>query len=92
MVDLRSIIAERFAVVRSWRAELWHCRPKDSTGCEREVSLFVRDTGSWRPPRGHNRGRGTLLMQSLMDEFEVTTGEAGTEVRMSKRLAGSLAA
>jgi anti-sigma regulatory factor (Ser/Thr protein kinase) len=56
------------------------------------VTVVVRDDGSWRPPRGHNRGRGTLLMQALMDEFEVTTGEAGTEVRMSKRLARSMAA
>jgi serine phosphatase RsbU (regulator of sigma subunit)/anti-sigma regulatory factor (Ser/Thr protein kinase) len=57
-----------------------------------EVEVFVRDTGSWRPPRGQNRGRGTLLMQELMDHFEVTTGDAGTEVRMSKRLARALAA
>jgi anti-sigma regulatory factor (Ser/Thr protein kinase) len=56
------------------------------------VTLVVRDDGSWRPPRGHNRGRGTLLMQTLMDEFEVTTGDTGTEVRMSKRLARRLAA
>jgi GAF domain-containing protein/anti-sigma regulatory factor (Ser/Thr protein kinase) len=51
-----------------------------------QVVLTVRDSGAWRPPRGQNRGRGTLLMQELMDEFEVTTGESGTEVRMSKRL------
>jgi anti-sigma regulatory factor (Ser/Thr protein kinase) len=55
-----------------------------------EVSVVVRDQGSWRPPRGHNRGRGTLLMQELMDDFEVTTGEMGTEVRMSKRLVKAL--
>jgi anti-sigma regulatory factor (Ser/Thr protein kinase) len=61
-------------------------------GGEGAVTLIVRDEGSWRPPRGHNRGRGTLLMQQLMDEFEVTTGDAGTVVRMSKRLVGSLAA
>jgi anti-sigma regulatory factor (Ser/Thr protein kinase) len=53
-----------------------------------EVAIRVRDTGSWRPPRGTNRGRGTLLMQELMDTFEVETGEGGTEVRMRKRLAG----
>jgi serine phosphatase RsbU (regulator of sigma subunit)/anti-sigma regulatory factor (Ser/Thr protein kinase) len=53
------------------------------------VTLVVRDRGSWRPPRGHNRGRGTLLMQELMDDFEVETGELGTEVRMAKRLAGA---
>jgi anti-sigma regulatory factor (Ser/Thr protein kinase) len=56
------------------------------------VTFVVRDHGHWRPPRGENRGRGTLLMQSLMDDFEVTTGEGGTEVRMSKRLAARLAA
>src|SRR3712207_3316783 len=39
-----------------------------------EVLVVVRDSGSWRPPRGHNRGRGTLLMQQLMDDFEVSTG------------------
>jgi anti-sigma regulatory factor (Ser/Thr protein kinase) len=52
-----------------------------------DVTLVVRDQGRWRPPRGHNRGRGTLLMQELMDHFEVTTSEAGTEVRMRRRLA-----
>jgi GAF domain-containing protein/anti-sigma regulatory factor (Ser/Thr protein kinase) len=51
-----------------------------------EVSVVIRDQGRWRPPRGHNRGRGTLLMQELMDHFEVTTSEGGTEVRMSRRL------
>jgi GAF domain-containing protein/anti-sigma regulatory factor (Ser/Thr protein kinase) len=57
-----------------------------------ELVVVVRDSGSWRPPRGHNRGRGTLLMQQLMDDFEVTTGEAGTEVRMSKRLVREMVA
>ncbi|MEA2368545.1 MAG: hypothetical protein QOH38_1263, partial [Thermoleophilaceae bacterium] len=52
-----------------------------------DVSVVVRDQGRWRPPRGHNRGRGTLLMQELMDHFEVTTSEEGTEVRMRRRLA-----
>jgi anti-sigma regulatory factor (Ser/Thr protein kinase) len=52
-----------------------------------DVWVVVRDQGRWRPPRGHNRGRGTLLMQELMDHFEVTTGEEGTEVRMTRRLA-----
>ncbi len=55
------------------------------------IMLVVRDTGSWRPPRGQNRGRGTLLMQELMDDFRVATGESGTEVRMTKRLAKTLA-
>jgi GAF domain-containing protein/anti-sigma regulatory factor (Ser/Thr protein kinase) len=52
-----------------------------------DVSVTVTDQGRWRPPRGHNRGRGTLLMQELMDHFEVTTGEEGTVVRMRRRVA-----
>jgi serine phosphatase RsbU (regulator of sigma subunit)/anti-sigma regulatory factor (Ser/Thr protein kinase) len=48
--------------------------------------IAVRDYGSWRPPRGQNRGRGTLLMQQLMDEFEVSTTNDGTEVRLVRRL------
>jgi serine phosphatase RsbU (regulator of sigma subunit)/anti-sigma regulatory factor (Ser/Thr protein kinase)/putative methionine-R-sulfoxide reductase with GAF domain len=51
-----------------------------------EVAIRVTDTGHWRPPRGTNRGRGTLLMQQLMDAFEVVTGDGGTEVRMRKRI------
>jgi anti-sigma regulatory factor (Ser/Thr protein kinase) len=51
-----------------------------------EVTLVIRDHGRWRPPRGHNRGRGTLLMQEMMDHFEVATSEHGTEVRMRRRL------
>ena len=52
-----------------------------------EVIVVVSDEGRWRPPRGHNRGRGTLLMQELMDHFEVTTGDEGTVVRMRRRVA-----
>jgi GAF domain-containing protein/anti-sigma regulatory factor (Ser/Thr protein kinase) len=52
-----------------------------------DVHVVVRDQGRWRPPRGHNRGRGTLLMQELMDDFQVTTSDEGTEVRMRRRLA-----
>jgi GAF domain-containing protein/anti-sigma regulatory factor (Ser/Thr protein kinase) len=54
---------------------------------EGEVSVVVRDQGRWRPPRGHNRGRGTLLMQELMDHFESSTSDDGTEVRMRLQLA-----
>jgi anti-sigma regulatory factor (Ser/Thr protein kinase) len=57
-----------------------------------DITLVVTDSGTWRPPRGHNRGRGTLLMQELMDDFDVRTGEMGTEVRMGKHLAKTLVA
>jgi GAF domain-containing protein/anti-sigma regulatory factor (Ser/Thr protein kinase) len=61
-------------------------------GDEGEVRIVVRDQGRWRPPRGHNRGRGTLLMQELMDHFEVNTSEEGTVVRMRRRVARAEAA
>jgi GAF domain-containing protein/anti-sigma regulatory factor (Ser/Thr protein kinase) len=51
-----------------------------------ELEIAVRDYGAWRPPRGQNRGRGTMLMQQLMDQFEVTTTGTGTEVRMRRTL------
>jgi serine phosphatase RsbU (regulator of sigma subunit)/anti-sigma regulatory factor (Ser/Thr protein kinase) len=50
------------------------------------LEIVVRDYGHWRAPRGENRGRGTLLMQQLMDEFEVRTTGDGTEVRMRRAL------
>ena len=52
------------------------------------VAVVVRDGGRWRPPRGANRGRGTLLMQEFMDNFEVVTGDHGTEVRLRRRVRG----
>jgi anti-sigma regulatory factor (Ser/Thr protein kinase) len=55
-------------------------------GDDGEVTVVVADQGRWRPPRGHNRGRGTLLMQELMDHFEVTSGEEGTVVTMRRQV------
>jgi GAF domain-containing protein/anti-sigma regulatory factor (Ser/Thr protein kinase) len=53
-----------------------------------ELELAVRDYGSWRAPRGQNRGRGTMLMQQLMDGFDVTTTSSGTEVTLRRTLGG----
>jgi anti-sigma regulatory factor (Ser/Thr protein kinase) len=53
---------------------------------EREAAVLVRDFGQWRSPRGQFRGRGTLLMEGLMDGVEVTPAERGTTVRLSRRL------
>jgi serine phosphatase RsbU (regulator of sigma subunit)/anti-sigma regulatory factor (Ser/Thr protein kinase) len=53
---------------------------------EREAAVLVRDFGQWRSPRGHFRGRGTKLMKGLMDRVQVTPGEGGTTVRLSRRL------
>jgi anti-sigma regulatory factor (Ser/Thr protein kinase)/putative methionine-R-sulfoxide reductase with GAF domain len=51
-----------------------------------EVVLHVRDFGSWREPRGTNRGRGTVLMKGLMDVAEIDPAADGTTVRLVRRL------
>ena len=51
-----------------------------------EAVVCVRDFGSWREPRGTNRGRGTVLMRGLMDAVEIAPTSAGTTVRLSRRL------
>jgi anti-sigma regulatory factor (Ser/Thr protein kinase) len=51
-----------------------------------EAIVEVRDYGSWRAPRGQNRGRGLLLMEGLTDSVEVTQGDDGTTVLLVRRL------
>jgi PAS domain S-box-containing protein len=51
-----------------------------------EVSIVVRDTGGWREPRKSDRGRGLELMRALMDDVELEAGDAGTTVRMKRRI------
>jgi anti-sigma regulatory factor (Ser/Thr protein kinase) len=50
------------------------------------VEVTVHDSGSWRAPRGKERGRGIALMRATMDEVEVVPGDAGTTVRLVRRL------
>ena len=50
------------------------------------VTLTVRDTGRWRAPRGTNRGRGLTIIAAAVDELDLHTTEAGTEVVMRRRL------
>ena len=51
-----------------------------------DAVVCVRDFGSWRAPRGSHRGRGTVLMQGLMDVVEIDPGSEGTTVRLVRRL------
>jgi anti-sigma regulatory factor (Ser/Thr protein kinase) len=51
------------------------------------VSIVVRDTGGWREPRKSDRGRGLDLMRALMDDVELEAGDAGTTVRMTRKIA-----
>ena len=56
------------------------------------VRVTVRDEGRWRPPRGHNRGRGLPLMRALMERVEVEHGDAGTIVILERELGRAAAA
>jgi anti-sigma regulatory factor (Ser/Thr protein kinase)/putative methionine-R-sulfoxide reductase with GAF domain len=56
-----------------------------------EALVAVRDYGSWRSPRGANRGRGLLLMEGLTDSVEVVRGADGTTVQLSRRLGAEAA-
>ena len=53
------------------------------------VTLIVRDSGRWRPSRAGDRGRGLLMIEATVDELEVRSTDAGTEVVMRRRLGSS---
>ena len=50
------------------------------------IVFQVRDHGRWRPQRGEDHGRGSDLMEMLMDEVEVERSDAGTIVTLRKQL------
>jgi anti-sigma regulatory factor (Ser/Thr protein kinase) len=39
-----------------------------------DVVATVRDTGRWRPPRGGNRGRGTVFMHKCASDVRINHG------------------
>lgn len=50
------------------------------------LEVRVADTGEWREPLADTtRGRGLLIMRSLMDEADVVGGLGGTEVVLGQR-------
>jgi PAS domain S-box-containing protein len=51
-----------------------------------EVTIVVRDAGRWRTSRNGDRGRGLPLMEACMDTCTLTRGDAGTEVKMQRRV------
>jgi PAS domain S-box-containing protein len=51
-----------------------------------EVTIVVRDAGRWRTARNGDRGRGLPLMKACMDSCTLTRGDAGTEIRMQRRV------
>lgn len=50
------------------------------------VTVTVRDSGSWRTRETAGGGRGLLLMRELVESCEVVAGPQGTEVRLQRRL------
>jgi anti-sigma regulatory factor (Ser/Thr protein kinase) len=55
------------------------------------VKVAIRDFGNWRPPRGTHRGRGLQLMEGLTDDVELTRGDEGTTIELSRRLGAEVA-
>lgn len=51
-----------------------------------DVVATVSDTGHYRPSRGKNGGRGTLLMKALTDEVTIDHGPQGTDITLRSRL------
>jgi PAS domain S-box-containing protein len=54
-----------------------------------EVTIVVRDRGRWRAPSNGDRGRGLMFIEACMDSYTLTRGDAGTEVRMQRRVGRS---
>jgi anti-sigma regulatory factor (Ser/Thr protein kinase)/putative methionine-R-sulfoxide reductase with GAF domain len=50
------------------------------------IEVTVTDHGSWRAPRGEQRGRGLKIMQAAMDAVEIGRADAGTRIVMRREL------
>jgi anti-sigma regulatory factor (Ser/Thr protein kinase)/putative methionine-R-sulfoxide reductase with GAF domain len=50
------------------------------------VVITIRDAGSWRAPRGEDRGRGLTIIETAMDAVDVNTTANGTEIVMRRRI------
>lgn len=46
------------------------------------LTMRVIDGGGWRPPRGHERGRGLPLMKGLANEMTMTPSADGTSIEL----------
>jgi serine phosphatase RsbU (regulator of sigma subunit)/anti-sigma regulatory factor (Ser/Thr protein kinase) len=51
-----------------------------------EIVAMIHDTGRWRPPRGHNRGRGLQLMEAVSDTVTIDSTSTGTGVTIRRHL------
>ncbi len=64
----------------------------DAEHREARIRVTIRDEGRWREPRGVHRGRGLVLMRSLMETVEVERGSEGTVVVLERTLSPANAA
>ncbi len=54
-----------------------------------DVVISVTDAGSWREPRGSDRGRGLRIMDAAMEAIEIREASAqGTQIVMRRKLGG----
>jgi anti-sigma regulatory factor (Ser/Thr protein kinase)/putative methionine-R-sulfoxide reductase with GAF domain len=58
----------------------------EASATREEVAVVVRDRGSWRAPRGRNRGRGLTIIEAAMDHVDVNPADGGTEIVMRRGL------
>jgi anti-sigma regulatory factor (Ser/Thr protein kinase) len=58
----------------------------DAHSVDGEVTVTVRDYGSWRSESDPHRGRGLGVMRAAMDGVEVSSETEGTTVRLRRRL------
>lgn len=81
------------ACAEAWTNAIEHARAKrqtfevHATLEDDEVTISIRDFGTWRPPHDEpDRGRGLLMMGMLMDAVDVDRTPDGTHVRLRRRL------
>lgn len=50
------------------------------------INITIEDQGTWREPRGRDRGRGLSIMATLMDVVNVYKRPVGTQIELRKRI------
>jgi anti-sigma regulatory factor (Ser/Thr protein kinase) len=58
----------------------------EASADDRHVTISVRDVGRWRAPRGRHRGRGLAIIEAAMEEVEINSGAAGSEIVMRRQI------
>jgi serine phosphatase RsbU (regulator of sigma subunit)/anti-sigma regulatory factor (Ser/Thr protein kinase) len=51
-----------------------------------DIEITVSDSGSWRPRRDDDGGRGVDLIRKLVDDLQIISGSSGTTVTLRRKL------